>query len=292
MKKEKEKSVVISKVSVGTYITFTKRLNLSTLVDAPPQPQSDRVFVPFTWTANESASTSAATMHLQTQLSNFGVVFGDKNYKLVDTHSKNDLLNCEDAKFGKVSGGTDVIIVPANLNEISHRDGICALFELKTTTTLSKELDRLQCQTLLELICARLHSNQPHIIAVLTDLNSAAFLYTIGKDETSGNYILWKHTLTLAQMAEYVSEFLPVKCHRLAQDCALTENRVDDLEAVGFKRKYTTSFSTLAWEGYEEEVDETKPWSQERNDLISDVMRSIGVEKMPTILSLPSHIYT
>lgn len=274
---------------MATYNAFAQKLQLATVSKGHPRPPSERVFTPFNWTTNEDSGTASAMRHLRDQLStNFDMNLENSNFELVDIHSIHDFLNVQDEKIGKVSGGTDLIIVPSDIATISYQAGLCVLFELKTATAYPAKKNKYKAQSLLELVCARYLSNQPCVIVVLTDLFSEAIVYSINL--VDGGYQFFEYTLSLSQMADFVVEFIASQCRRSA--ISLSDSREEDLAAISFKRKYQTMITSLAWERYVDEVGDTQPWSADRRQLIADVMMSCGVEEMPSILRFPSHMYS
>jgi len=286
---KEESTVAISAVSVATYSAFAQKLQLAAVSKGPLRPPSEKVFVPFVWTTDENSGTDAAMRHLRDQLSaNFDFNLENSNFDLVDIHSRHDFLNVQDEKIGKVSGGTDLIIVPSDIADISYQAGLCVLFELKTATAYPEKKNKFKVQSLLELVCARYLSNQPAVIVVLTDLFSEAIVYSINL--VDGGYHFFEYTLSLAQMAEFVVEFIASQCRQSV--IGLSDSRVEDLAAIGFKRKYQSMITSLAWERCIDEVGDTQPWSADRRQLIADVMMSCGVEEMPSILRFPSHMYS
>jgi hypothetical protein len=68
---------------------------------------------------DDSEAFAGAYAFLNKLLIDSGVQFGDRGFQLVDVHSLRTILNFEDEKLGKLSGGTDIIIIPNKLSRIS-----------------------------------------------------------------------------------------------------------------------------------------------------------------------------
>jgi hypothetical protein len=91
---------------------------------------SSTKFLPFDWNGRtEDEGTDDAKKHLEKELVTFGVEFGRGHFKLVDCHKDNSLLNIDDPKIGKISGGTDLVIVPYKTPSECYSKLMSVLFE-------------------------------------------------------------------------------------------------------------------------------------------------------------------
>jgi hypothetical protein len=81
------------------------------IADPLPISSENAQFLPFEWQQQEELDTPRAMQPLKTELKKFGVVFGNNRglFKLYDVHNSHNLLNLQDEKTGKLSGGTDLI---------------------------------------------------------------------------------------------------------------------------------------------------------------------------------------
>jgi hypothetical protein len=208
---------------------------------------------------------------------------------LVDVHTDDNILTVEDEKLGKSSGGTDLAILPYRVSDLMLASGFCVLFELKTTKVFAemKARKHMVGQALLGLFCGRIQSEQPSILVILTDLCTAALVYTIAQREASEDFYIQEYQLSLEQMAEFVVEFLQTPsnvCKRVA-NLSLNDGKAETASGRLFKKRFTAPLSSLAWEHYLEEAEISEPWTKDRSTAIANLLMSCGVEKLPALLN-------
>lgn len=243
-------------------------------------------FQSFNWTRDEKSDTPLAFQHLHTELLRFGVQFGPQHFKIVDIHSGNSTLNVNDEKIGKISGGTDLAILPFAVSSSSMASGFCVLFELKTTTVYTdiSQRGKIVGQALLELICGRFLSEQPSILVILTDLCTGALVYSLAQRDAVEEFLIEEYDLSLSQMADLVVEFLSSKhVRKRCRNLTVQDNEPETTVARTFKKLYSTPMSSLAWEHYLEEVEFTQPWSNDRRAIVANLLLSCGVENLPVL---------
>jgi hypothetical protein len=287
---KEERTIVMSSASATDVHNLLLRLNLSVMETMTrPPPSTGCIFDPFVWTGDEKPGTSAAHEHLYNQLKNFGVPFDVDNFKLVDVHTDNNILTVEDEKLGKISGGTDLALLPYRVSDSMLASGFCVLFELKTTKVFTEMKTRKQIvgQALLELICGRIQSEQPSILVILTDLCTSTLVYTIAQREECEDFYIQEYQLSLEQMAEFVVEFLqtPSNARKRVANLSLNDGKAETASGRLFKKRYTAPLSSLAWEHYLEEAETSEPWTKDRSTAIANLLMSCGVEKLPTLLN-------
>ena len=266
---EEEEEAPVSSTSTSTTTTVTQ------------------TFLPFNWNGqNETEGTADACEHLFTELKKFACNFGRGGYKLVDLHLTPTLLNFEDPKVGKFSGGTDLVIVPYKIAESSAAVQLCVLFELKTEQNVTeKGLEQFVNQAYLELVASRCLSSQPSVLVILTDLCSGSIALWLDYDLANKRFAVQKQRLTLSAMAKKVSGFLKSTAKPDAGYRPLEErNDPKELDVLTFKRTKLTPVDCLAWEHFNAFVDDSKDWSKERGELTADLFHELGYERIPSLV--------
>jgi hypothetical protein len=295
-REKKETTVVISSASVAMAKLLYNRAGLIIEDGLPLQLEpSDRQFVPFDWNdKSESERTPIARNYLETELAKFNVRFGRGGFKLVDIHSDNSILNLSDEKIGKISGGSDFMIVPYTTACESYSACASVLFELKTSKVIEEAgFQRYVPQGLFEFLSARCLSNQPGVLVILTDLSSGAMSFDMSYVPEDNSFVVRKYTLTLDGMATMVSKFLtetavPRASYRPREE----RNDPRETTVIAFKKMKMSNDMGLAWEHYNDMVDDTKPWSRERVQLVQELFNSFSdVERTPSILQYASSMY-
>jgi hypothetical protein len=247
-------------------------------------------FQPFLWQQIEEKDTPRAKEHLQNQLSTFGVRFGRGYYCIYDVHSHKTILSLDDNRTGKLSGGTDLLIAPFGLAVESAIKQSCVVIELKPCYDSSREdgiesLQKSNAQVTLELIAANYHSNQM-TLAVLTDLSSGANIWSLQRvPSESGDIVaIKKYTgVSLNQMADFIKSHLELNCcpqreYRLPQGNIQTRLRESERVMIAMKKaRVTPPKSSLAWEHFEEMMEDAPLCSRERAQVLQEHWRSCGL---------------
>lgn len=185
-------------------------------------------------------------LHFQQELEKFGVNFGRDHFKFYDVHSYDQLLNVNDEKSGKLSGGTDLIIGPQGVAMESITKQSFVAVELITSENIEKNgIESFSSQAILELIASCYHSHQMTLV-VFTDLASDVLVMTLSRSK-HGIEILNYGDLTLNQMATFIRQHLSTHCsadrtyrlNYLSADVTLT--KPSELTMQAFKRRRVSS---------------------------------------------------
>ena len=279
---EKEsKTFVISAATASGTAKVIKSLNIFVTEENDPIfSTSLTAFLPFDWAEmSEPDGSMDATNHLRAELCKFGVVFGRGGYTLHDTHASQSVLDFEDPKIGKFSGGTDAVIVPYKCSKTFCSRQLCTVFDYKIN-----DLDKHVPQAMIELIVARCLSEQPEVLVVLTDLRTGAICYRFTFVESEGEssstsssaarpsaikFVMIETRATLTEMGALVANFL--RAHTVPDpvfEAKLPEGA--NRGVVEFKRQKLSHDDMMAWEHFQEFKDSTQPWSWERAQLTRD----------------------
>ncbi len=280
---EKErKTLVVSHASFTAVQSYLEELDILVLEqDSSTVESTEGVsFEPFTWIGGEEACIPSAMLHFEQELKKFGVRFGTDNFKFYDVHSKHQLLNINDEKSGKLSGGIDLILGPHGLSMQSVIKQSCVAVELKTSETLkSNGIESFLSQATLELIASCYHSHQMSLV-VLTDLASSVVVLTLSRSN-NGIEILQYGDLTLNQMATFVRQHLSKHCtpdrtyrlNYLLSDVPLTKPAEQTMQA--FKRRRVSSVQlSPGYEQFSSMLEETELGSRERAEVIQNFFHS------------------
>jgi hypothetical protein len=209
---------------------------------------------------------------------------GRGGYKVHDVHSKSTLLNFEDEKVGKLSGGTDIAITPFKTATSFVSFQFCALFELKPEC--GGDLANHENQAIVEFISARCHSRQPDILVALTNLSTEAIVFQSSYDTDTQAFYIRRSELSIDALFQHVAIFLNISS--IPDATFIPEDSHNDpreAAVLAFKKtRLTDFFTTTAWEQFSQFADEVPDWSAERAGMVSDLLRSCGVEKEPAVL--------
>ena len=279
---EKEsKTFVISAATASGTAKIIKSLGIFVLEENDPIVSTSlSAFLPFDWgERSESDGSMDATNHLRAELCKFGVVFDRGGYTLHDTHANQSVLDFEDPKIGKFSGGTDAVIVPYKCAKNFCSRQLCTAFEYKIN-----DLDKHAPQAMVELIAARCLSEQPEVLVVLTDLRTGAICYRFTFVESTGEsssssssaarpstaeFIVIETRATLTEMGALVASFL--RAHTVPNAAFVARlPEGPNRGVVEFKRQKLSHDDMMAWEHFQEFKDSTQPWSWERAQLTRD----------------------
>jgi hypothetical protein len=289
-KAKKDLTVAISKATTSKVVTLFKQVGFHQKVYDGPVIAVPVTFAPFDWgQRDEDTALPDARTHIEIELRKFGVPIGHKNgYAVEDVHKIKDLLTMSDEKVGAISGGSDVAVVPFQTAKSGLNACICVLFEIKTFKNVSNScggLKRFEAQAHVELLASRCLSDQPGVMVVLSDLVSGAILYSIEYDEEYKGFNVVEHTSTLDEMGAVVAKFLaettvpnvsfrPVEEHQNPRD----------IPVIAFKKTKLSHDVGLALEHFNDMVDDTEPNSRERACLVEQLLRSMEVPRMPSIV--------
>lgn len=250
-------------------------------------------FSPFSWKGRtESQGTPDAHRHLEVELEKFGAKFNRDNFKLVDCRSNNQMLSIDDPKIGKLSGGSDLAIVPFDTHPDSFSQLASVLFELKTDKTES--LDSHVPQGKLELLAVRALSYQPDVLVVVTNLVTGAIVLQFEYNKTYGSFTVVQTPCSLPEMATLVCKCLSNDVPDVAFRPSVSNPR--DEAVVAFKKTKTSNDQGIMMEHFMEMAADPDTTPEERYHLLRQLFQSSDVEKMPTMLTLPfpmsSSMYT
>lgn len=279
-------TIVISKVSQTQANSLFQRTGIS-FESEQPEFEICQEFDAFKWNGrDEDDGVSEARTHLENQLRRFGVTFGRGHYRLFDCHQNKTLLNCEDDKIGKISGGTDFIIAPYKTATSSLNQCASVLFEIKCEKTVQElGLEYFLSQAQVELVAARVLSLQPRVLVVLTDLVTSSFLLELTYSPEYKSFVVHQYEQChLSVMATKVSQFL---IQYSVPDVAYRpmEGVERDQEVLTFKRTKMSNDVGIALEHFQEMIDDTEQGSAERYELARQLFLSSGFERVPSILN-------
>lgn len=294
---QKSIGLTFSSCSDGALKAFLARLNVGVEVGDPAGLFDAAItFNPFQWQATEDSDTPRAREHLEEELKRFGIKFGKGGYQLYDVHTKKQLLNLDDRKTGKLSGGTDLILCPHGIHSLGLVQQICVVVELKTeATALAEGLGAYTSQATLELIAANYYSNQMTVV-VLTDLKTGASIFTLKRvDDGDDNVnIVVFENLTVSQAAQYVAHHLaqdcvPSKSHRLgasAGTSSSTQLKEADVVLNAYKKARVSPLEdALVWEHFQDMIHDSAPGTRDRAEVINELYRACDFHQ-PAYLSM------
>lgn len=250
-------------------------------------PATEMEFLPFVWLDQEEKDTPRARDHLEAQLSRFGVQFGDGQYQLYDVHTKANILNVDDRKTGKLTGGTDLILGPHGLHVFSTTQQSCVLFELKTRETIEKKkgFGHFIAQATLELIAANYYSNQMAVV-VLTDLYSGASVFTLKRNESETTSVILYENLTVSQAVQFTVDHLTEYCVPLKSYNLQTGRRPVDIDLRAMKQSRVSQLEdSVEWEQFQDMLQDCPPCTRERAEVINQLYRSCDFPQ-PAYLSM------
>lgn len=284
----KEKTIVISSATEGQVKSLLKRAGLVQKVAAPP-PLVINGCLPFDWeNAMEVQRTTEACLHLggllRRAIPNF-----DTDFQLLDTHASRSVLNFEDSKIGKISGGADLVITPHGTDVDSLHDEICVLFELKTSSQMNP---KFQNSATVELISASFLSEQPAILCLLTDLNSVTEAWRTYYDPSLDQNVVDRyHKLTIDQTISLIAFHLTQVVRNPVFVAQPSSNDPNAQRSLCQKRKLDTSGLQEALDRFEDMAEGTADWSRDRAIATWDFLQNMGVEQMPAVVKY-SMMYT
>lgn len=275
METEREEcTIAFSKATNRDVVRLVEKLSILVLEDELELALSPNLaFAPFDWgndnSQNEAVQTPAAVLHLQNELTKFGCMFGRNNWKLLDLHSWNDSLSFDDPKIGKLSGGTDIALVPFKTAQCAAASEMCMIFELKTEVEIRRKgFSSFYPQVFCEILACRCRSHQPQVVAILTDLSHGAAIYRVVLENDIFRICISE--VTLDQMATFVSGF----CNNT--DCAVPDalytprpTRPADAPVIAFKQKMFAHSRSDSLEMLLDHLEHVKPWDFERSHVFS-----------------------
>jgi len=260
-------TVVLSSASQSKVDAISQKLGLNAVVGDIPSP--NHYFEPFNWNGeSEPEGTPRACQHLETQLTKFGCIFGRNGYKVVDIHTRNSLLNFEDRRVGKLTGGSDVAVVPFKTASSGVKFQLCVLFELKTDGAVLRDgLEVSFAQAKLELIAAWCLSHQ-RCMVVLSDISSRALVYELSYTAATNGFQLIEYDCNLSEMAHLVTEFLSSATLADATYVPIEGNPISEPK-LAFKRCKLSPIDSLALQDFLMYGQFLPPGSKERCDMVS-----------------------
>ena len=295
--KKKEVTIAMSAASTEKVNGILGKLSILESVEEKEETFStdstSPSFLTFDWKnrhEDEASAVADAFSHLEEELKKFPIHFGRGGFKLVDVHSKS-VLNFEDPKVGKLSGGTDVVMVPYKTANSGVAKQLCVLFELKTANRIEKEggFSESTAQAKVELLAARCLSNQPNVLLILTDLCTGAMSFWFEYDEKFKSFSLVSSTLSsLSEMGNVVTSFVTDKVVANAGYQALAENESAlEKPVLLFKKQKLSPMDDLAMDAFNEMMDFSEDGSRERAQMAAEWFSAIGFERTPSVLRYP-----
>jgi hypothetical protein len=294
---EKEVSIALSRASKGEVNEVLGRIDFTVRIPATDEDVStlgfDSSFVPFAWPAshNEKVSTPDLFAHISGYM---GTWLKSQGYQMVDVHNDKKCLSFKSSKVGNLSGGTDLMIIPATLEDkIFFQQEIAVIFEWKTPSTINDE--KSMNQAILELIAARCLSRQPQVAVILTDLSTTAIVFQTTLDKYESVFYIKKIQIDVNQIGPYMKHFLGTYTRKGPLRLPSIESVNEDERALAaFKKAKIEDAPSIAMEHLLEEMQDDSPENMEYRRLLAiEYFRSIDVEQLPAILTYPiSMMYT
>ena len=175
---------------------------------------------PLRWGSDTQSqdTPTRAIEHIRDGLIKAGASLNQKGgFHIYDTHNDTDILSFSDERVGKLKGGTDVIIAPYQVEELCLYSKLAVIIDLipSTSTLLTTNTSQLfdssgtdlKVPMILKLCSARCLSDQPGILAIVTDLTTGAVAYEALVEADTG-YFIRKTPLQLNQLYPYIAQFL------------------------------------------------------------------------------------
>jgi hypothetical protein len=278
-----KKSITFSTITQSVVRDYLESLNIVVLEMEPVDEDISNLvgFSPFTWQASEEEDTERAMLHLQQELSHFGIIFGRNNYKLYDVHKRKNILSLKDEKTGALSGGTDLILAPFGLDIESSPQQCCVAIELKTTKAVMEASNGLYSfigQATMELVAANYHSRQLTLV-VLTDLCSESIMLVFSREFNNSIAINKYSNVSLTKMATFISAHLRDNCCSERTYPMPTKyeeaTRESESTVIALKKARVSDFKlSLNWEHFQEMLEEASYGSKERASIIREHFRS------------------
>ena len=287
---KKARTIAISQCSKAEATKLVKCLDVI-ICDASPEEvaelaEDDLSAYPWRSPIDEKAQSADIVEHLRAHAGTFLNTLG---YKLVDTHTSRTCLDFESSTIGKITGGTDAMIVPKRVNAASYGHQACVLFEWKTPTDLEAHFEESVAQAKVELIAARCLSHQPLVSIVLTDMTSRAFIHQFAFNESENKFYIKTMSIKVKQICPYVFNFLQA----FAKPSALFTPSADSERAVeralvALKRQKIDGDIPIALEHLLEEMEDDSPENfHHRRALALSYFQSLDPDNVPTILTHP-----
>ena len=252
---------------------------------------NDSLFSPFDWkdqVEDHTATFARAFDHLKRELVKFGIIFGRGGFKLVDVHSQKGMLNFEDAKVGKMSGGSDIVLVPYKTGKEGVANQLCVLYEIKTTKRIMEDggFRKTTPQAILELVAARCLSVQPNVLVILTDLSTGGVAFWFEYSEEYESFSLVSKEMTsLTVMANMVASFVQSKVVADSKYRPMeSKNLPLDMAVLRFKKQKLSPVDCLALDAFNEMMDYTADGSKERARQAADWFTNLGCERIPSLV--------
>lgn len=289
---QKETSTIaISRATRGKATNLFRRVGFVCI--APPAPFHIQNiggggYPPFVWgNRTEPQGTPDARDYLQARLESVHADFAN-TFQLVDTHSSRSVLSFSDANIGNISGGTDLVICPLGTMAPSLSSELNVVIELKTSENFQDNIESFYPSIQVEFVSANCLSNQPGILAVLTDLATSAIAWKSVFDSQRGHIVVYMYEgLSIAAMCQLVSDHLTdTAVLDPAFVPAPNSNDANAQRSLAMKRKFeeSTGFDSDALAQFEVMAEGTAPWSRERGQATWDLLRTAGVERMPALV--------
>ena len=283
-------TLVISAVTNEKFQSVMSKFGIVSIDETDDVPDIPQEFLVFDWHNNaENDKIPDALNHLQTELKKFGCFFGRGGYKILDVHSNKSFLNFHDKKIGKVSGTSDLAIVPYKTAKSGAMFQTVALVELKSEMNVQKAegLYSFSSQAKLELIASWCLSHQ-RVLVVLTDLVSGAIVFELSYDPRNESFGLIEYRVSLSQMAFLVTTYLTTKVKPDASYLPIDDDEFSIPKLV-FKRTKLSHEDNIAWENFKDYGSMLPPGSIERCQLVAQLMSSFESHHPP--MSNYSHMY-
>jgi len=144
----------------------------------------------------------AACTHLQGELTKFGVTFGLNHFEMRPVSTKTLWNNIKLGKF-ILSGGTDAVIVPGRVDDVSIIRQLRVIIEFKD----QEKLDLTNPQCIGELLCG-LATSEHMVLVVKTDLKTRFDFWTPAGE----SYSAWRCS-DMKKAMQHISQFL-LHCHK------------------------------------------------------------------------------
>lgn len=253
---KKGKCKRMSEMTQSVCAQLTEALEVSVLVVAADVHANQNAFNPFEWNnRSEESCVAELFLYVTTEFGNLQVI--PQGFQLYDVHDIQSMLDTTDKlKCGwQLTGTSDYVIAPTGIDLYSLRRHVCVLFEVKSRREMTIGIGNHNPQAIAELFAARVFSNQPNVLVILTDFATATRQFTFTHDVLTGHLNVQYSDLSLDAMVDLVRTFLSNSAEPNV-DFRINplQYRAIDLGAIEFRRRIRAPGEML--ERYSEMLDD------------------------------------
>jgi hypothetical protein len=246
---------------------------------------------PFDWQGQvETSRTPAARDHIEIIL---GTALTDQ-YELQNVQNDKSLFNIESERIGNLSGGTDLVIVPARTGDFGLRTKIFVNFELKTSHNAGGLDSSCRAQAKAEFLAVTVVSHQPYVLTILSDLVNPSYAWRAYYDHSKSRTVVENYkNLSLDEMYSLVLSHLQQNQEYQPPVSTSSSNGISKPErALVIDKLRQAEYAAIDeyLDRFEDQAEGTEDWSKERGEAAWDLLRNLGVEKMPMSIHYSMYI--